>query len=156
MRIFGTIYFLWEMLPHYVLRCIFQLKYLTFDILLENCQGPWAKVARRCQRLLLTAGVGNAQPGESYIFRWSFADSELWPCYIDPVLHCSEKGKRRKGFWKQNLIFSSLLVRSTSWTSSSLLRVSEIQTIQYLGARPKHLSTSAHTLRHLGIEVSFK
>ena len=51
--------------PHYVLRCISQLMYLTFDIFARNIvKGPGAKVARQCHRFLLTAGVGNTQPGE--------------------------------------------------------------------------------------------
>ena len=83
------------MLPHFVLRCISQLStILAFDILLKPfVKAPWAKVARRCHRLLLTAGVGNTQSGEEKPEGHIFSVENLLQAatvyiFIDPVLRC--------------------------------------------------------------------
>ena len=108
MRIFDTVYFvLWEMLPHYH----FVLRWFSTDVpglwhwlwhfARIIVKGPWAKVARRCHGLLLTAGVGNTQPGEEktscHIFSVdSFANSDCGPLHWSCIaVHWKRKKKKR-------------------------------------------------------------
>ena len=101
MRIFDTVYFvLWEMLPyyHFVLRCFSTVVPGLWHFARIIVKGPWAKVACRCHGLLLTAGVGNAQPGEEktscQIFSVdSFASSDLW---LTLILYCGAKKKEKE------------------------------------------------------------
>ena len=116
MRIFDTVYFVFEQC--YLIIILYFVVFFnwctwTLTFCSNHCQGPWAKVARRCHGLLLTAGVGNTQPGEEktscHIFSVdSFANSDCGPLHWSCIAVHWKKGRKESIPIFCSLWFSSI------------------------------------------------